>query len=79
MNDIVSVRRVHAEPVPRLLFVGIALLLRNVWVWFHLHVLANRHANGRLKLRLPLFRLTTLTLMLQHAAERLAFLLNECG
>ena len=65
------IRTCTRNPVLRLLFVGIALLLRNVWVWFHLNVLADRHANGRLRLRLERLRLTTLTLMLQHAAEHL--------
>ncbi len=65
------IRTCTRNPVLRLLFVGIALLLRNVWVWFHLNVLANRYANGRLRLRPELLRLTTLTLMLQHAAEHL--------
>ena len=65
------IRTCTRNPVLRLLFVGIALLLRNVWVWLHLNVLADRHANGRLLLRLELLRLTTLTLMLQHAAEHL--------
>ena len=65
------IRPCTRNPLLRLLFVGIALLLRNVWVWFHLNVLADRHANGRLLLRLELLRLTTLTLMLQHAAEHL--------
>ena len=65
------IRTCTRNPVLRLLFVGIALLLRNAWVWFHLNVLANRHANGRLRLRLERLRLTTLTLMLQHAAEHL--------
>ena len=46
------IRTCTRNPVLRLLFVGIALLLRNVWVWFHLNVLADRHANGRLLLRL---------------------------
>jgi len=36
-----------------------------------LNVLADRHANGRLLLRLALLRLTMLTLMLQHATEYL--------
>ncbi len=65
------IRTCTRNPLLRLLFVGIALLLRNVWVWFHLNVLADRHTNGRLLLRLALLRLTTLTLMLQHAAEHL--------
>ena len=65
------IRTCTRNPVLRLLFVGIALLLRNVWVWFHLNVLADRHANGQLLLRLERLRLTTLTLSLQHAAEHL--------
>ena len=65
------IRTSTRNPILRLLFIGIALLLRNVWVWFHLNVLASRHANGRLLLRLELLRLTTLTLMIQHAAEHL--------
>jgi putative transposase len=65
------IRTCTRNPLLRLLFVGIALLLRNVWVWFHLNVLADRHANGCLILRLELLCLTTLTLMLQHAAEHL--------
>jgi len=65
------IRTSTRNPVLRLLFVGIALLLRNVWVWFHLNVLADRHRNGRLLLRLELLRLTTLTISLQHAAEHL--------
>lgn len=65
------IRTCTRNPLLRLLFVGIALLLRNVWVWFHLNRLADRHANGRLRLQLDRLRLTTLTLMLQHAAEHL--------
>lgn len=65
------IRTSTRNPVLRLLFVGIALLLRNVWVWFHLNVLAEHHRNGRKILKLELLRLTTLTLCLQHAAEHL--------
>ena len=65
------IRTSTRNPVLRLLFVGIALLLRNVWVWFHLNILADRHRNGRVILNLELLRLTTLTLCLQHAAEHL--------
>lgn len=63
------IRTSTRNPVLRLFFVGIALLLRNVWVWFHLNVLADRHRNGRVILNLELLRLTTLMLSLQHAAE----------
>lgn len=65
------IRTSTRNPLLRLLFVGIALLLRNVWVWFHHNILAERHRNGRLRLRLESLRLTTLTLCLQRAAEHL--------
>ena len=65
------IRTSTRNPVLRLFFVGIALLLRNVWVWFHLNILSDRHRNGRLILKLELLRFTTLTLCLQHAAEHL--------
>lgn len=65
------IRTSTRNPVLRLFFVGIALLLRNVWVWFHLNLLADHHRNGRRLLRLDLLRLTTLTLSLQRAAEHL--------
>ena len=65
------IRTCTRNPVLRLLFVGIALLLRNVWIWFHLHVLSDRHRNGHLILKLERLRLTMLTLGLQHASEHL--------
>lgn len=65
------IRTSTRNPVLRLFFVGIALLLRNVWVWFHLNILADRHRNGRLNLKLELLRLTTLMLSLQRASEHL--------
>ena len=65
------IRTCTRNPVLRLLFVGIALLLRNVWIWFHLHILSDRHRNGHLILKLQWLCLTTLTLILQHAAEHL--------
>jgi hypothetical protein len=57
------------NPVVRLLLVGAALVLRNVWVWLHHAVLSTpRRGGGRLNLeRLPL---KTLLLWLQHQAER---------
>jgi len=48
----------------RLLFVGMALVLRNLWVWLHQMVLSRA---GRV--RLELLRLRTMLLMLQHFAE----------
>ena len=55
----------------RLLLVGIALLLRNAWVWFHLVRLAHRTPTGRIQLHLGLLQLATLLLCLQHYAESL--------
>lgn len=36
------------EPVVRLLYVGLALLLRNLWVWLHYAVLSGPRRGGRL-------------------------------
>jgi DDE family transposase len=36
------------DPLLRLLFVGVALILRNVWVWLHWAVLARPRRGGRL-------------------------------
>ena len=49
------VRTCIRDPLLRLLFVGIALILRNVWVWPHWQVLARRRCGGR---RLDLGRLS---------------------
>jgi Transposase DDE domain len=56
------------NPLVRLLLVGIALVLRNVWVWLHYFVLSTpRRGNPRLNLeRLPLRQML---LWLQHEAE----------
>jgi len=62
------IRTCTRDPLLRLLYVGIALVLRNVWVWFHWERVAERRGNGR---RLNLNRLTFrhLLLCLQHVAE----------
>jgi hypothetical protein len=56
------------NPEVRLLLVGVALVLRNVWVWLHYAVLSTpRKGNCRYNLeRLPL---RTMLLWLQHQAE----------
>jgi putative transposase len=56
------------NPLVRLLLVGIALILRNVWVWLHYMVLSTpRRGNRRLNLeRLPL---KAMLLWLQQQAE----------
>jgi hypothetical protein len=50
------------------LFVGIALLLRNVWVWVHWVYLATPRRGGR-KLNLQTLRFKTLLMWLTHLAE----------
>lgn len=46
------IRTTSRDPRRRLLFVGIALVLRNVWAWIHLVVLATRNRGGGLTLHL---------------------------
>ena len=63
------IRTCTRDPRVRLLLVGIALVLRNVWVWLHHTVLALRHGTV-IELRLEMLRLGTMLLMLQRCAER---------
>lgn len=49
------IRTSTTDPLLRLLFVGLALLLRNVWVWLHLMVLAEQRGD-RLVIHLELLR-----------------------
>lgn len=58
------------DPALRLLFVGIALVLRNVWVWIHWARLASPRRGGR-KLNLHKLRFKTLLLCLAHRVEEL--------
>lgn len=58
-----------ADPVRRLLFVGIALIMRNAWVWFHLVVLAEKLSGGALKLRLYLMRYDKMLNMIERYVE----------
>lgn len=64
------IRTCTRDPLLRLLFVGVALILRNVWVWLHLMCLAVGR-RGRVELRLERLRFRRLLLWLQHYAERL--------
>ena len=59
------IRTSTRNPLLRLLFVGIALILRNVWVWCHLNWLAERRGLG-IRIRDELLRLREMTLWLQH-------------
>ncbi|HET6580211.1 MAG TPA: transposase [Gemmatimonadales bacterium] len=67
MNQ-VRIRTSTRSPILRLLFVAIALLLRNLWVRLHWLWLASQCRGGR-RLRLHRLRLRTLTLWLAHLAE----------
>ncbi len=62
------IRTCTRDPLLRLLYVGVALLLRNVWVWLHGQVLARRQRGGR---RIDLGRLSfrKMLVWLQHWAE----------
>jgi putative transposase len=70
------IRTSTRDPVRRLLYVAVALILRNVWVWLHWQVLAERRRGGRRvdTGRLP-FR--ALLLGLQHWAEALLGVRDE--
>ncbi len=56
------------NPVVRLFLVGVALVLRNVWVWLHWDVLSGRRRGGRV-LRLDRLPFKALLLWLLHVAE----------
>jgi putative transposase len=56
------------DPAQRLLFVGLALVLRNVWVWLHCEVLAQPCRGGR-QLRLEALRLRAMLLWIVHLVE----------
>jgi hypothetical protein len=62
------IRTSTRDPVLRLLYVGVALVLRNVWVWFHDRVLARPRRGGRV-ICLELLRFRTMLLWLVHVAE----------
>jgi hypothetical protein len=62
------IRTCTPDPLLRLLYVAIALILRNVWVWLHWELLAERRrGHRRVNLRQLTFR--HLLLWLQHHAE----------
>lgn len=62
------IRTTTRSPLLRLLFVGVAVLLRNVWVWFHWVVFATPRRGGR-QLQLSCLRFKTLLQWLLHLAE----------
>lgn len=56
------------SPLVRLLLVGVALVLRNVWVWLHYAVLSTPRRGSR-RYNLDRLTLRALLLWLQHQAE----------
>lgn len=62
------IRTSTRDPLLRLLDVGVALILRNVWAWLHWQILSPPHRGGR---RLDLSQLTFrgMLLWLPHYAE----------
>jgi putative transposase len=62
------IRTCTRDPLLRLLFVGLALILRNVWVWLHWMCLAVSH-RGRIEVRLERLRFRRMLTWLQHYAE----------
>lgn len=70
------IRTCTRDPLLRLLYVAVALILRNVWVWLHWQVLAERRRGGR---RVDTNRLTfrAMLLWLQHWAETLLGIHDE--
>jgi putative transposase len=64
------------KPLLRLLFVALALLLRNVWVWFHWMVLSTPR-RGRRRLNLHRLRFKTLLFWLQEVAKAVLGVVTE--
>jgi putative transposase len=62
------VRTCTRNPLLRFFFVAIALILRNVWVWYHWEVLSSPRRGARL-LRLERLTLKAMLLLLLHVAE----------
>src|SRR5439155_10400886 len=58
------------SPAVRLFLVGVALVLRNVWVWLHWEVLSGKRRGGR-RLRLEALTVKALLLMLLQVASQL--------
>jgi hypothetical protein len=64
------IRTCTRDPLLRLLYLGIALLLRNVWVWLHWEVLSQPRRGGR-KVDLNQLVFRRMLVGLQHLAEEL--------
>lgn len=69
MNE-ARIRTCTRDPRQRLLFVGIALVLRNVWVWLHFK-LARKKWEAEPQLFLELLRFNEMLLWITQAVQRL--------
>ena len=63
------IRTSTRDPLLRLLYMGVALVLRNVWAWLHWEVLSQPRRGGR-RLDLAALPMRVLLLWLQHYAEQ---------
>jgi hypothetical protein len=71
------IRTSTREPLLRLLYVGLALVLRNVWVWLHWQVLAERLRGGHRRVDTDRLPFRAMLLWLQHWAEALLGVKDE--
>jgi hypothetical protein len=72
------IRTCTRDPLLRLLYVGMALILRNVWVWLHWEVLSQPRRGGRrIDLNQMVFR--KMLVGLQHLAEELFGVCDDIG
>jgi len=64
------------NPAIRLFYVALALILRNIWVWFHWERLSSPR-RGRRQLRTERLRFTAMLLWLQQVAESILGVCDE--
>ena len=62
------IRTCTRDPLLRLLYVGIALILRNVWVWLHWEILSHPRRGGR-RIDLGPLSLRKMFVWFQHLIE----------
>ena len=70
------IRTCTQNPLLRFLYVAIALILRNVWVWLHWAVLSHRQRGGR-RIDLEQLPFRAMLLWFQHLAEEVLGVCNQ--